>query len=162
PNAFVAAHLPKFPQKASIFAYDIGSRMPTLTAPGRRIAFLFPVAPNFTPTLHWWSLFDRAVAWGTQGGGKIINAKSEGGGYWFIEGKPTKVLSIEEYRELVEEKVGDKLRKWMIALASGGGITCLSLLFVFGKGYISEKTSSGIDSAFRPVSNSLHQSTIDF
>jgi hypothetical protein len=51
--------------KISIFAYEAGAAMTTLTAPARRVAFSLSDDAANVLTLQGWQLFDAAVQWAT-------------------------------------------------------------------------------------------------
>ena len=126
-DALVAAVLPNGADRAVLFGYDLGSKMPALTAPQRRVGFLFGGLQSNSLTENGWTLFDAAIAWAIFGGALIQQPVVGESAFWFIEGKPTKVLSIQEYREWVEEKVARKLLTYLSVLGLGGLIG----LFVF-------------------------------
>ena len=64
-NAVTVARPPSQPTRASIFAYEKGSVMPGLVAPGRRVGFFLEDATASSLTTQGRSLLDAAVRWVT-------------------------------------------------------------------------------------------------
>jgi hypothetical protein len=54
------------PERSALFAYDRGSRMPGLVAPGRRVGLFLFDATSLQLTPQGWALFDAAVRWCVQ------------------------------------------------------------------------------------------------
>lgn len=64
-NALVIAVLAKDVNKAALFGYERGARMPGgLAAPARRVGFFLPDNTPDVLTDDGWALFDAAVTWG--------------------------------------------------------------------------------------------------
>jgi tetratricopeptide (TPR) repeat protein len=104
-DAVIAATIPGTVDKAVLFGYEIGAKMAALAAPSRRVGVLLLGTAASTLTETGWLLFDSAIMWALYGGPSIPQSVPTEGGFWYIEGKPTRVLSIEEYRGWVEDKV---------------------------------------------------------
>jgi hypothetical protein len=113
-SAIIGATIPGNRDKAVVFGYAQGDGMPALAAPHRRVAFLLGHPTQLTPDGR--GLLDAALGWALTGGGPPSKTTDAKGGFWFIEGQPTKVLSVEEYRSWVEDRVSTailaKLFKW--------------------------------------------------
>lgn len=68
-NAIKIATLPSDSSKAVIFAYDKGASMVGMTAPARRVAFMFSDTSPTVMDNSWWAawLFEAAITWAVTG-----------------------------------------------------------------------------------------------
>ena len=64
-NAVTVARPVGQPSRAAIFAYEKGSIMPGLVAPGRRVGFFLEDATAASLTTQGRALFDAAMRWVT-------------------------------------------------------------------------------------------------
>jgi len=75
-EAIVAGRIANGSGKCAIFAYDSGSAMPGLVAPGKRVGFFLPPDAAQFLTTAGWSLFDSAVEWAVLNANDDLNLKA--------------------------------------------------------------------------------------
>lgn len=112
-NAAVAANVAGSGGKAALFAYERGAVMPGLIAPHRRAACLFATEASLTPESQ--RLLKACVEWLLRGGGQPPKSINGAGGIWFMDGQPTKVLAIDEYRSWVKDQVVSGLQTRLLS-----------------------------------------------
>ena len=117
-NSTITALVAGTQADASIFYYNSGAEMSGLRAPHRRVAFLIASDLSARFTQLGWNLFDAAVLWSAFGPNESEEEKIKSGSFWYVEGNPTKVLGIEEYRQWVEDKIKSGLWKKIAAILS--------------------------------------------
>ena len=143
-DAVIAATIPGTADRAVLFGYDLGAKMAALAAPHRRVAVLISGAVASTLTENGWQLFDSAITWALYGGPTIPQSIPTEGGFWYIEGKPTKVLSIEEYRNWVEDKVVRRMWAIISIIGLAGILAIGSLAYTTIGNLVKENVNSNI------------------
>ena len=109
-SAIVAATLADAGGSAVVFGYEVGVQMPALIALHRRVGFLLGQDGFQKLTEQGWRLFDASVSWAVAGGEIKKGADEKPTKQWFsAEGEPTRQLSIQEYRDWVQERVARRL-----------------------------------------------------
>ena len=53
-----------------------------------------------------------------------------GEGFWYIEGQPTRVLSIDEYREWVRKDIASKILTRLAAIFSVVGVGAITAFYI--------------------------------
>jgi tetratricopeptide (TPR) repeat protein len=132
--------------KAVAFAYDKGDAMPGgLEAVHRRGAFLAYGDANGQLNAEGWRLFEM-VAKGVVEGGRWTESPSSVGLWFLQDGKPTRSLSAQEYRDWVNDQISDSVYKRLRNLGAifgsigvGGIIVLLFGLYANVQSFVTEK-----------------------
>ena len=172
-NAIVAATLPDNAAKAVAFGYEQGDPMPALIAVHRRVGFLIGFDHQAKLETDGWKFFDAAVQWAIYNGGLIRQsierktATSSSGA-----ASPTKVLSTDEYRDWVQEKVARGVLIKLSTILSFIGLAGLVAIISLGLNFITssidnkiktidDRIDNRIDEKIKVVSNDLEKEVND-
>ncbi|HWD19185.1 MAG TPA: hypothetical protein VHB20_07885 [Verrucomicrobiae bacterium] len=110
---------------ACIFCYELGDKMVSYLAPHRRAAFLLAAdslgASNFTDA--GWTLFDACVIWAFFGAEAARRPAAVA-----PDAPATKMLSVEDYKQWVEENVAKQMIRRLTLWGFGGIAGILALV----------------------------------
>ncbi|MCI0379652.1 MAG: hypothetical protein L0215_18750 [Gemmataceae bacterium] len=153
-KALVAATVGGDRTKAVAFAYGKGDEMPGCAAVQRRAGFLASGDDSGNLTDAGWTLFDAAVSWAIEGGGAAFH--EEMAGHWFLkDGSPSRVLSTQEYRDWVHEKVIAGLWKRLLAIVSIIGVGGILALVWYVPNNLQGNMDEKADKKFHAIEEAL-------
>jgi hypothetical protein len=144
--------------KAVAFAYDKGDTMPCgLEAAHRRGAFLACGDANGQLNAEGWRLFEM-VAKGVAEGGRWTETPSPVSLWFLQDGKPTRSLSAQEYRDWVNDQISDSVYKRLRNLGSifgsiGLGSIVALVLALYAN--VQNEVNGVVDKHVKPVKDDL-------
>jgi hypothetical protein len=146
--------------KAVAFAYDKGDTMPGgLEAPARRGAFLAYGDAKGEFNADGWGLFEM-VAQGIAEGGTWRDSPGLSKRWFLEDGKPTRSMAVEEYREWVHDKIANEVYSRLLmkgTISVGAIIAILGALWTWASNYISGSVKEAVAHLEKPLTKKVEE-----